>query len=199
MGADKDKKLNYLFSVLSIAVMWAVWLIAHAIVRNEYIIPSFSDTIISIGEQFVSSRFWLSFALTIWRTIYAWLLAFVLAVIFASLSALSIRFYRFFADLFHHAPADILIVMLKKIRQATISFKEILQGSTKTCVPSSTACSLRIAGQDCPGWRSARAADRFSRRPLIVFYCSCAKAPAPSSKAEALPAIQEHCALQDHR
>lgn len=97
MGADKDKKLNYLFSVLSIAVMWAVWLIAHAIVRNEYIIPSFSDTIISIGEQFVSSRFWLSFALTIWRTIYAWLLAFVLAVIFASLSALSIRFYRFFA------------------------------------------------------------------------------------------------------
>ncbi len=94
---ERDKKLNYLFSVLAVAVMWAVWLIAHAIVRNEYIIPSFSDTIASIGAQLISSRFWLSFALTVWRTIYAWLLAFVLAVIFASLSALSMRFYRFFA------------------------------------------------------------------------------------------------------
>ena len=96
-SADKDKKLNYLFSALAVVVMWAAWLIAHAAVRNEYIIPSFSDTVASIGAQFISATFWSSFALTLWRTVYAWLLAFALAALFASLSALSDRFNRFFA------------------------------------------------------------------------------------------------------
>ena len=30
-----DKKLNLLFSLLAIAVMWGAWLIAYAVIGNE--------------------------------------------------------------------------------------------------------------------------------------------------------------------
>ena len=38
------KKLNIAFSFLAVLAMWAGWLIAYYTVRNDYIIPSFGDT-----------------------------------------------------------------------------------------------------------------------------------------------------------
>ena len=56
-----SKQFNYIFSVLAILAMWAVWLIAYAVVGNDYIVPSFADTMRSLGELLTESFFWRSF------------------------------------------------------------------------------------------------------------------------------------------
>ncbi len=84
-----EKKLNFLFSFLAIAVMWGAWLIAYAAVGNDYILPSFSDTMKEMGRLFGESLFWRSLGSTFLRSLEGWVLAFAVALVFASLSALS--------------------------------------------------------------------------------------------------------------
>ena len=84
-----DKKLNLLFSLLAIAVMWGAWLIAYAVIGNEYILPSFWDTVTQMWVLFGESFFWLSLGSTCLRALEGWLFAYLFALVFAALSAVS--------------------------------------------------------------------------------------------------------------
>ena len=77
--------------------MWAGWLIAYRTVRNDYIIPSFADTMAGIGRNLIDADFWRAFGNTMLRTLYSWLIAFAVSVFSMSLSALSDKFRRFIA------------------------------------------------------------------------------------------------------
>ena len=92
-----NKKLNYLFSVLTVALLCAGWIIAAAKIGNEYILPTFSDTVKSIGQQLTSSSFWVAFARTVGRSVLAWLIAFFVAVALVSITMLSDKFSKFIA------------------------------------------------------------------------------------------------------
>ena len=91
------RKLNIAFSLLAVLAMCAAWVAAYYAVRNDYIIPSFSDTLREMGAQLLSAKFWVAFGNTFGRSVGGWLLAFVLAAVFASVSAVSEPFRRFFA------------------------------------------------------------------------------------------------------
>lgn len=90
-----SRQFNYIFSALAIVAMWAVWLIAYAVVGNDYIVPSFSDTMRRLGELFTESFFWRSFGMTLLRAVEGWAIAFACAVIGVALGALSKKL-RFF-------------------------------------------------------------------------------------------------------
>lgn len=91
------KKLNIAFSVLAVLVMWAAWLIGYYTVRNDYVIPSFIDTVKGIGRNLADGQFWAAFGNTLLRTLYSWAVAFAASLICLSLSALSDKFRRFIA------------------------------------------------------------------------------------------------------
>ena len=91
------KKLNVAFSFFAIFAMWAAWLIAYRTVRNDYVIPSFTDTLAGIGRDLTDAAFWRAFGGTLLRTLYSWAVAFAASLLCLSLSALSDKFRRFLA------------------------------------------------------------------------------------------------------
>ena len=84
-----ERKLNIIFSVAAVLIMWLVWIIAYYSVKNDYVVPSFSDTMVSLGGCLGSGEFWTAFALTFLRTLEAFALSFLLAALLAAASALS--------------------------------------------------------------------------------------------------------------
>lgn len=91
-----ERKFNILLSILAIAVMWIVWIIAYHSVKNDYIIPSFQDTFASMFKEcFANGRFWLSFLNTFWRTLAAFAVSFLLAAILAVPGAMFKKFNAF--------------------------------------------------------------------------------------------------------
>lgn len=67
--------------------MWLVWLIACFVVDNEYILPSFTETMKSMGTILTEKSFWVAFGNTLLRTAEAFVLSFVLAALCAALSS----------------------------------------------------------------------------------------------------------------
>lgn len=82
------RKLNIIISVASVAAMWIVWIIVYYAVGNDYIIPSFQDTFVSMWRYFGDPFFWRSFGRTLLRTLEAFALSFALAAIFAVVGSL---------------------------------------------------------------------------------------------------------------
>ncbi|MDE5896333.1 MAG: hypothetical protein K2H43_00800, partial [Clostridia bacterium] len=85
---------NFIFSVLAIAFVWLVWLVAYFTVRNDYVLPSIGDTFAEMGGLLASGRFWIAFGNTLIRTLWAFLFSLiagaglaVLARLFAGLRA----------------------------------------------------------------------------------------------------------------
>ena len=81
------RQFNYIFSALAIVVMWAIWLIAYYVVANDYVIPSFTDTMRRLRELLIEGFFWRSFGMTVLRATEGWLLAFFCAVAGVALGA----------------------------------------------------------------------------------------------------------------
>lgn len=92
-----SKACNVLFSLLAVAVMWAAWLIAYVVVANDYVLPSFWETLRRFGELLTEELFWRSFALTLLRAAEGWLLAYACAVAGVALGALSGKCRAFLA------------------------------------------------------------------------------------------------------
>ncbi len=92
-----EKRINFIFSIVALVLMWGVWVLAHIAVKNEYIIPSFQDVVINIGENLSSLQFWNAFARTLGRTLYAWGVAFLCAVGLVSIGIFSAKFRRLLA------------------------------------------------------------------------------------------------------
>lgn len=83
------RKLNILCAVISIAIMIAVWIIAYLAVKNNYIIPSFTETLTTFFTCFSESAFWIALLNSLVRTLCAFTVSFLLAVICAVCSASS--------------------------------------------------------------------------------------------------------------
>ena len=69
--------------------MWLVWIIAYYAVGNDYIVPSFQDTFVSLFKCFAEGNFWLSFLTTLLRTAIAFIISFALAAVCAAISRVS--------------------------------------------------------------------------------------------------------------
>ena len=82
------RKFNIILSVSAFALMWIIWLIAYYSVKNDYVIPSISDTAKSFGKCLISGSFWLSFVFTLLRTAFSFAISFVLAAALVAVSAL---------------------------------------------------------------------------------------------------------------
>ena len=91
----KKRKLNIFCSAASIALMIIVWIIAYYAVKNDYVVPSFTDTVISLWRCVKSSAFWVAFFNTFGRTILAFIISFLLAGCLAALSVACKAFSAF--------------------------------------------------------------------------------------------------------
>ncbi len=82
-----DKKFNILYSITAIILMWAVWLIAAACVKNEYLIPPVGESVLQFFGLFAEGFFWKALARTLLRTLIAFLSSFALAALCACAAA----------------------------------------------------------------------------------------------------------------
>ncbi|MBD5632737.1 MAG: ABC transporter permease subunit [Clostridia bacterium] len=87
-----SRKLNIIYSAISIILMWVVWIIAYYCVKNDYVIPSFQDTFAALFKCFTEGAFWVAASFSLLRTLEAFLISFVIAVALAVFSALSKAF-----------------------------------------------------------------------------------------------------------
>lgn len=90
-----DKTFNLIFSIAAIVAMWAAWVIAYRIEANEYVVPSFTDSMKEAAALLADSAFWQAFANTLLRTIEAFAISFVLAAVLSAVAAISSKFAAF--------------------------------------------------------------------------------------------------------
>ena len=83
---NKKAILNFILPIVAVAFIIAVWAISASVIDNEYILPSFSETVKSVFELFGDGKFYLSFSLTLFRSIIAFLFSFIIAFLLAILS-----------------------------------------------------------------------------------------------------------------
>ncbi len=79
-------KRTALFSVLALAALWAGWTIAYFAIGNEYILPSFSQTLVATGRYLASGAFYAAFFHTLGRTVVAFLCSAIAGTLLALLS-----------------------------------------------------------------------------------------------------------------
>ncbi len=82
-----DKKFNILYSLAAIVLMWAVWLIAGAAIKNEYLVPPFKQSATEFFLLLTKAFFWRAVGATLLRTLIAFLICFALALVCACVAA----------------------------------------------------------------------------------------------------------------
>lgn len=82
-----ERKLNIICSAASLVLMWLAWIIAYYCVRNDYVIPSFWDSVVALWAVFKEAKFWTAFLFTFLRTLEAFFISFALAALFSVCSA----------------------------------------------------------------------------------------------------------------
>lgn len=85
----RQRKFNIIGSVVAIILMWLVWIISYYAVGNKLIIPSFTETAVRFGKNFVSAEFWAALGGSLLRTLAAFLVSLIGAALCAALGALS--------------------------------------------------------------------------------------------------------------
>lgn len=85
MRTERGK--NILFSLLSVAVIWLVWIVAYFAVGNDYVLPSFWDAFAQAGRLLIDGAFWRAFAGTFLRALLAFLFSALLGVALATWAA----------------------------------------------------------------------------------------------------------------
>lgn len=83
----------------AIVFLVAVWGVAYFAVGNELLVPAFSKSLKEVGELFVSGAFWQGFSMSLLRAVYAFLLSFFVAAIFAVIAYLYPSFGGFLAPI----------------------------------------------------------------------------------------------------
>lgn len=79
-------KKNVLFSALALVFLWLVWLIAYFAVQNDYVIPSFGETLSCALDYLADGGFWTAFGNTFARTLVAFVLSLALGTGLAALT-----------------------------------------------------------------------------------------------------------------
>lgn len=109
------KKFNIIWSVVAVVIMFLIWAIAFLVVKNDYVVPSISQTFLSFFELFASNKFWVNIGYTLLRTLISFGISFLLAALFASIS---VSFYPFkriayvFVSFFRVLPTLAVTLML---------------------------------------------------------------------------------------
>lgn len=108
---------NTVWSLSAILFLWVIWLIAYAFVKNDYILPSFAESLKEAGRLLTEGSFWRAFSATLSRTLSAFAVSFVLALLFSVVAYMVPPFGRFFAPIVSAvrslpAMAVILIVLV---------------------------------------------------------------------------------------
>lgn len=85
----KERKFNIIGSVAALVLMWLVWIIAYYSVGNELIVPSFTETAVCFGKNFVSAEFWAALGGSLLRTLCAFLVSLIGAAVCAAFASLS--------------------------------------------------------------------------------------------------------------
>ena len=104
-----------LFSALSVIFLWLAWIIAYALVGNEYVLPSFWETVKEFGRLLIEVSFWRAFGNTLLRTLWAFAFSLVLGVGLALLASLHEAVRAVFApiiSLLRTVPTMAIILML---------------------------------------------------------------------------------------
>lgn len=92
-------KKNFLFSALALFALWAGWLIAYYAIGNEYLLPSFGQTVRSAFALLGKGEFWRAFGATFLRTAVAFVCSFACGGTLALVSRLYPAVRAFFAPL----------------------------------------------------------------------------------------------------
>ncbi len=109
------KKFNFLYSVLAVALMWAAWLIAGAVVKNEYLVAPFAPSAREFFALFANAFFWKALGRTVLRTLAAFVISFAAALLCACLSSLFAPFAHFMrpiAALFRSLPTMAVLLLI---------------------------------------------------------------------------------------
>lgn len=85
----KQRKFNIIGSAIAIILMWLVWIIVYYSVGNSLIVPSFWETCNSFWHFLGSGAFWLALLGSLGRTLLAFAISLIGAVICAVLATLS--------------------------------------------------------------------------------------------------------------
>lgn len=97
MRKINGRVLNFIFALIAVAVIVVAWVIAYYCVGNDYVLPSVGDSVVALFACFADGAFWVAFGNTLLRTLYAFVISFVLAAVFASLSSVYPPFGRVFS------------------------------------------------------------------------------------------------------
>lgn len=81
-----ERLKNFLFSLAALLFMWLVWIVAFYIVRNDFVLPSFTDTFSEMGKLLAEEGFWRAFGGSFLRTLYAFAGSLVCGVALAALA-----------------------------------------------------------------------------------------------------------------
>ena len=109
------RKFNIIFSLSAFALMWIIWLIAYYSVKNDYVIPSISDTVASFGKCLISGSFWLAFVNTVLRTVLSFAISFLLSVALVAIGVVfkwSYSFIKPFMAVLRTLPTLAVILIL---------------------------------------------------------------------------------------
>lgn len=79
---------SFILGLFSLLIMWLVWFIAQKAVKNEYLIPSFSQTITAFFNLLKEGFFWQSLSKTLLKVVLSFVISFVLGLILAGLCKL---------------------------------------------------------------------------------------------------------------
>lgn len=75
-----DKKFNIIYSFSALLLMWAVWLIVGAAVKNEFLVAPFLQSVTEFFKLFAKAFFWRSLFASLLRTVIAFLISFAFAL-----------------------------------------------------------------------------------------------------------------------
>ncbi|MBO7187239.1 MAG: ABC transporter permease subunit [Clostridia bacterium] len=115
MKNNKDKILKLVYSLSAFLVMWLIWIAFAFSVKNEYLMPSFSDTIKAFFDCFTRKFFYRAYLATLIRVLVAFLSSFVLALACASLAFAFKWFKEFFKPIIavvRSLPTMAILVMI---------------------------------------------------------------------------------------
>ena len=88
---------NLIQTGVAILFLLAVWWLAYHSVGNDLLIPSLSKSLKEVGGLLVKAAFWRALGGTLLRALIAFVISFLLAIIFAVVAYLLPWFERFFA------------------------------------------------------------------------------------------------------
>lgn len=115
MNLMKDSIVKKIYFTLGILLIFIIWVIGEATIKNDYIVPSISSTMKALGELLIDTHTYKVLGHTLLRLVISISVCFLLGVV---LAVLSYNFYRVrwllkpIISLFKTLPIVVVIILL---------------------------------------------------------------------------------------